>query len=110
MLDPNYVRENLEAVRAAMKARNFPPDALDRFAELDAERRRVNSEADAVNHERNRKGRPSLRSDVMMRTPQCANFFRACRICRRQTSPSAPMNQQMLRYADGAHRVNSVSR
>lgn len=53
MLDPNYVRENLEAVRAAMKARNFPPDALDHFAELDAERRRVNSEADAVNHERN---------------------------------------------------------
>ncbi|MEZ5421534.1 MAG: serine--tRNA ligase [Pyrinomonadaceae bacterium] len=53
MLDPNYVKENLEAVRAAMKARNFPPDALDHFAELDAERRRVNSEADAVNHERN---------------------------------------------------------
>jgi len=53
MLDPNYVRENLDAVRAAMKARNFPPDALDHFAELDAERRRVNSEADTVNHERN---------------------------------------------------------
>src|SRR5690606_1281649 len=34
-------------------ARNFPPDALDHFAELDAERRRVNSEADTVNHERN---------------------------------------------------------
>jgi len=53
MLDPNYVRENLDAVRAAMKARNFAPAALDHFAELDAERRRVNSEADSVNHERN---------------------------------------------------------
>jgi len=53
MLDPNYVRENLDEVRAAMNARNFAPEALDHFAELDAERRRVNSEADAVNHERN---------------------------------------------------------
>lgn len=53
MLDPNYVRENLDSVRAALAARNFPTEALDHFAELDAERRRVNSEADAVNHERN---------------------------------------------------------
>ncbi|HMM81184.1 MAG TPA: serine--tRNA ligase [Pyrinomonadaceae bacterium] len=53
MLDPNYVRENLESVRTALAARNFSPEALDHFAELDAERRRVNSEADDVNHERN---------------------------------------------------------
>ncbi|KXK01415.1 MAG: seryl-tRNA synthetase [Acidobacteria bacterium OLB17] len=53
MLDPNYVRENLDAVRAALKTRNAAQDALDNFADLDAERRRINSEADAVNHERN---------------------------------------------------------
>ena len=53
MLDPNYVRENLESVRTALAARNFSPEVLNHFAELDAERRRVNSEADDVNHERN---------------------------------------------------------
>jgi seryl-tRNA synthetase len=53
MLDINYVRENLEAVRAALASRRFPADSLDRFSELDAERRRVITEADAVNQARN---------------------------------------------------------
>lgn len=53
MLDLNFVRENLEAVRQALAGRNFPVDALDRFAELDAERRRVISEADSINQQRN---------------------------------------------------------
>ena len=47
MLDINFVRENLEAVRAALVNRNSPADALDKFSELDAERRRVIIEADA---------------------------------------------------------------
>lgn len=53
MLDLNYVRENLEAVRASMANRNFPPDILDRFAEMDIERRSLISESDAINQKRN---------------------------------------------------------
>ena len=53
MLDINFVRENLDRVRTALVNRNFPADALDKFAELDAERRRVITEADALNQTRN---------------------------------------------------------
>ncbi len=53
MLDLNFVRENLEAVRQALANRNFPADTLEQFRALDAERRRVIGEADAVNQARN---------------------------------------------------------
>ncbi len=53
MLDLNYVRDNLDAVRSALRDRNFPADSLGRFLELDAERRRVIGEADAINAARN---------------------------------------------------------
>jgi seryl-tRNA synthetase len=53
MLDLNYVRANLERVRAGLEARGFPPDALADFAALDAERRRVIAESDALNAQRN---------------------------------------------------------
>lgn len=53
MLDINFVRENLGAVRAALANRNSPTDSLDKFAELDWERRRVITEADALNQARN---------------------------------------------------------
>jgi seryl-tRNA synthetase len=53
MLDLHYVRENLDAVRQALNARNFPADILDRFAEIDDERRQVIGEADAINQQRN---------------------------------------------------------
>ncbi|MEP6847246.1 MAG: serine--tRNA ligase [Acidobacteriota bacterium] len=53
MLDLNFVRENLDAVRAALVNRNFPPETLDKFVELDAERRRVINEADGINQQRN---------------------------------------------------------
>ncbi len=53
MLDLNFVRENLESVRAALADRNFPTDSLDKFVELDAERRRVITEADSINQARN---------------------------------------------------------
>jgi seryl-tRNA synthetase len=53
MLDINFVRENLAAVRSALANRNFPVDSLDKFAELDSERRRVITEADAINQARN---------------------------------------------------------
>src|SRR5436190_513624 len=53
MLDLNYVRENLDAVRKALAERNFPAEALDTFADLDAERRSVIGEADQINQQRN---------------------------------------------------------
>src|SRR6476659_7997975 len=53
MLDLNYVRENIDAVRAALDARRFPTDLLNRFDEIDSERRRVIGEADTINQQRN---------------------------------------------------------
>ncbi len=53
MLDLNYVREHLEAVRVALSARGMPAPALDDFAQADGERRRVIAESDALNAERN---------------------------------------------------------
>src|SRR6478672_9703687 len=53
MLDLNYVRDNFDAVRAALGTRGFPADLLDRFAEIDNERRRVIGEADSINQLRN---------------------------------------------------------
>ena len=53
MLDLNYVRENLEGVRAALEKRGMPGVALDDFARADAERRRVIAESDQLNAERN---------------------------------------------------------
>jgi seryl-tRNA synthetase len=53
MLDLNFVRENIDTVRAALANRNFPTDALNEFAALDAERRRVIGESDGINQLRN---------------------------------------------------------
>lgn len=57
MLDLHYVRENLETVRIALNNRNFPTDLLDKFAELDIERRRVIGESDRLNQLRNSSSR-----------------------------------------------------
>ncbi|HEX8161449.1 MAG TPA: serine--tRNA ligase [Pyrinomonadaceae bacterium] len=53
MLDLHFVRENLDRVRAALEARRHPTAPLDDFARMDAERRRVISESDGLNAERN---------------------------------------------------------
>src|SRR3989441_7133529 len=53
MLDLNYVRENIEAVRAALAKRGMPSDVLNAFAEADSERRRVIAESDRLNAARN---------------------------------------------------------
>jgi len=53
MLDLNFVRENLDLVREALASRDFPADPLDKFVEMDAERRRIIAEADSVNNLRN---------------------------------------------------------
>ncbi len=57
MLDLNFVRENIDKVRAALKARNFNTQALDDFAEADAERRRVIAQSDQLNAQRNTSSR-----------------------------------------------------
>jgi seryl-tRNA synthetase len=53
MLDLNYVRENLDAVRTALEKRGMATTVLDDFAAADAERRRVIAESDKLNAERN---------------------------------------------------------
>src|SRR6266852_4224485 len=53
MLDLNYVRENLESVRAALEKRSLPATALNDFTRADAERRRVIAESDQLNADRN---------------------------------------------------------
>src|SRR5437764_8351185 len=53
MLDLNFVRENLDAVRAALEKRGATADALDEFETADAERRSVIAESDRLNAERN---------------------------------------------------------
>src|SRR5947207_3828300 len=53
MLDLNYVRENLDKVRLALQARGAATEALDDFAQADAERRRLIGESDQLNAERN---------------------------------------------------------
>ncbi len=57
MLDLNYVRENLEQVRAALQTRGVAPEVLDSFAEADAERRRIIAESDQLNAMRNASSR-----------------------------------------------------
>lgn len=53
MLDLNYVREHLDKVRAALRARGATSDVLDHFSEADAERRRIIAESDQLNATRN---------------------------------------------------------
>jgi seryl-tRNA synthetase len=53
MLDLNYVRENLDAVRGALLKRNMRAESLDDFARADEERRRIIAESDQLNAERN---------------------------------------------------------
>jgi seryl-tRNA synthetase len=54
MLDVNFVRANLEAVRQKLQSRGFPLEALDRFSELDERRRALVRERDELNGSRNR--------------------------------------------------------
>src|SRR5688572_29653219 len=54
MLDLNFVRENLERVRAALAARNAPAAALDEFTALDSRRRQAISQSDSFNAELNK--------------------------------------------------------
>jgi seryl-tRNA synthetase len=54
MLDLNYVRANLERVRAALDARGFPATVLDEFIALDGRRRHAIAKSDNFNAELNK--------------------------------------------------------
>jgi seryl-tRNA synthetase len=53
MLDLNFVRENLDSVKAKLHTRGADTSILNRFAEIDAERRRLIGEVDSINQQRN---------------------------------------------------------
>lgn len=57
MLDLNYVRENIDKVRAGLQARRADTTALDDFTHADEERRRVIAESDQLNAQRNASSR-----------------------------------------------------
>ena len=57
MLDLNYVRGNLERVRAALEARGSQTFVLDSFEQLDSSRREIISQSDKLNAERNASSR-----------------------------------------------------
>src|SRR5678815_1338577 len=57
MLDLNYVRENIDQVIAALKARRGDLSTLDDFARVDKERRRLIAESDQLNAQRNTSSR-----------------------------------------------------
>jgi len=57
MLDLNFVRENLDQVKAALEKRGKPSSALEDFAQADLERRRVIAESDELNARRNTSSR-----------------------------------------------------
>ena len=57
MLDLNYVRENIEQVRAAMQSRGLPEEAFETFARADSERRKAIAESDRLNAQHNASSR-----------------------------------------------------
>jgi seryl-tRNA synthetase len=57
MLDPNLLRDGLEAVRAGLRNRGIDPDAaLERLTTLDADRRRLIPELEGLQREQNSSG------------------------------------------------------
>jgi len=53
MLDPAVVRENLDAVRAALRDRGASAEPLERFLAADAERRRLLQDGEGMKQQRN---------------------------------------------------------
>src|ERR687890_2074962 len=57
MLDPAYVRDHLDAVRAGLRSRGLEPDAeLEQVATLETRRRRLIPEAEGLKREQNAAG------------------------------------------------------
>jgi seryl-tRNA synthetase len=57
MLDPTYIRDNIEAVRSGLRARGLDPDkALEELATLESVRRRVIPELERLKRQQNTSG------------------------------------------------------
>ena len=70
MLDPAFVRDRLEDVRAGLRRRGMDPDAdLDRLAALEAERRRLIPEVERLKREQNASGEEVARAKREGRDP-----------------------------------------
>jgi seryl-tRNA synthetase len=84
MIDPTHVRENPEAVRAALRHRGLDPDvALQGVSALDAERRRLIPEVEGLKREQNSSGEQiahAKRQGLDTSAMQEANKQRAQRI------------------------------
>lgn len=74
MLDIHYVRENFDIVREKLSTRNYDTALLDKFTELDGERRKLIGERDQLNAASNRlskeigalmrEGKPDLKAQA----------------------------------------------
>ncbi len=84
MLDPTYIRDNIEAVRSGLRARGLDPDkALEELATLESVRRRVIPELEGLKRQQNTSGDEIARARRMGKdtTPvQDANRMRAQQI------------------------------
>ena len=57
MLDPTYIRDNIEVVRSGLRARGLDPDkALEELATLESVRRRVIPELEGLKRQQNTSG------------------------------------------------------
>jgi seryl-tRNA synthetase len=84
MIDPTYIRDNIEAVRSGLRARGLDPDnALEELATLESVRRRVIPELEGLKRQQNTSGDEIARARRMGKdtTPvQDANRMRAQQI------------------------------
>ena len=84
MIDPTYIRDNIEAVRSGLRARGLDPDkALEELATLESVRRRVIPELEGLKRQQNTSGDEIARARRMGKdtTPvQEANRMRAQQI------------------------------
>ena len=84
MLDPTYIRDNIEAVRSGLRARGLDPDkALEELATLESVRRRIIPELEGLKRQQNTSGDEIARARRMGKdtTPvQDANRMRAQQI------------------------------
>jgi seryl-tRNA synthetase len=66
MLDPGFIRDNIEAVRAGLRNRGFDPDkALEEIATLETARRRIIPELEGLKRQQNTSGDEIARAKRM---------------------------------------------
>ncbi|HEX8186905.1 MAG TPA: serine--tRNA ligase [Pyrinomonadaceae bacterium] len=103
MLDLNYVRANLERVRAALDARGFPATALDEFIALDGRRRHAIAKSDNFNAELNKASKEigalmkaGRAEDAMIQRSQVASLKEAIADASRDRDDAERRMQELL--------------